>query len=164
MKYASFAHRQAVRNRAASLFAQNISDTQIAHQLGTSRQTANTWRQQWRKHGIDGLAIGTPGYRSRLSDEQWELITQELLLGPEAHGYDTQFWTLERIADLIARKTGVSYHPNYVWELLHRHGWSCQKPERRAKERDEQAIADWKSKRWVEIKKGHKNQALPWSS
>jgi len=31
-------------------------------------------------------------------------------------------------------------------------GWSCQKPARRALERDEQAIGVWKQRRWPALK------------
>lgn len=161
MKYASFSRRQTVRNEAAILFAQNISNAEISRRLHVSYQSISAWKQAWRRHGVDGLNIGTPGQKARLNDAQWQEIVRNLLLGPAAHGYDTQLWTLERIADLIEKKTGVSYNPNYVWELLHRHGWSCQKPERRAKERDEEAIATWKTQRWVQIKRGPNKPALP---
>lgn len=160
MKYASFKRRQIIRNKAADLFAQNISNAEIARRLGVSRQVVSGWCQDWRKHGADGLIIGTPGQKSRLTDEQWKKIAEAILAGPEANGYDTQLWTLERIADLIKKITGVSYNSNYVSELLKDRGWSCQKPERRAKERNEEAIATWKTQRWAQIKKGH-GRAMP---
>src|SRR6266487_1191540 len=37
--------------------------------------------------------------------------------------------------------------------LLRRLGWSCQVPERRALQRDEQAIVHWKRHKWPAIKK-----------
>ncbi len=159
MKYASFKRRQIIRNKAAALFAQNISNAEIGRLLGVSRQSISAWRQDWRRHGADGLVIGTPGQKSRLTDEQWERIADALAAGPEASGYDTQLWTLGRIADLIKKMTGVSYNSNYVWELLQNRGWSCQKPERRAKERDEEAIAAWKEDRWAQIKRGQVKNA-----
>jgi transposase len=97
------------------------------------------------------------GAKSRLSDEQWQQITAALLQGPQAHGFETQLWTLERIADLIFRLTGVRYNSNYVAELMRAQGWSVQKPERRAKERNEEAIAGWVQETWPEIKRGPKS-------
>jgi hypothetical protein len=42
-----------------------------------------------------------------------------------------------------------------VWRLLTgRLGWSLQRPERRAVERDESAIARWIAHEWPRIKKG----------
>ena len=39
-------------------------------------------------------------------------------------------------------------------EMQARNGWTPQKPERRARERDEDAIARWKRTRWPRVKRG----------
>jgi transposase len=57
------------------------------------------------------------------------------------------------VAAVIARTFGVTYHPAHVWRILRGEGWSCQKPERRARERDEAAIQRWRVERWPHIKK-----------
>ncbi len=54
---------------------------------------------------------------------------------------------------MIRKHFAVTYDPSGVWHLLQRLGWSCQKPERRARERDEQAIATWYKKDLPRIKK-----------
>jgi transposase len=76
-----------------------------------------------------------------------------LLQGAVAHGYGTALWTLPRVADLIARTFGVHYHPAHVWKVLRGEHWSCQKPERQARERDDAAIERWRTERWPHIKK-----------
>jgi Winged helix-turn helix len=63
-------------------------------------------------------------------------------------------WTLPRVAEVVWRLTGVSYHPGHVWWLLRRHQWSPQRPARRAAERDEDAIARWRAEDWPRIKGG----------
>jgi transposase len=73
--------------------------------------------------------------------------------GPAAAGYARELWTLKRVADLIERRFGVRYHPCHVWRVLGSLGWSCQKPERRARERDEGEIERWRRRRWPHIKK-----------
>jgi transposase len=149
-----------MRLKAAALFAEGgYSNAEIAHRLGVSRPTISHWYQAWIKGGEAALKIGTPGLPSRLSDEQWQEIQDALAQGPAAHGYDTEFWTLERIADLIEKMTGIKYHHCYVWELLTKLGWSYQKPERAAKQRDEEAIARWKVEHWPRIKRGRRKQA-----
>ena len=61
-----------------------------------------------------------------------------------ANGFDTDLWTLERVTVVITQLTGVRYHPGHVWVILrHRLGWTLQRPERRASERDEQALAEF---------------------
>jgi transposase len=89
-----------------------------------------------------------------LSDRQCRQLQVLLLQGATAHGYGTDLWTLERISALIRQHFGVRYHPGHVFKLLHRLGWSCQKPARRAKQRDEAAIAHWRRHTWPQIKKG----------
>ena len=75
--------------------------------------------------------------------------------GAEANGYATDVWTLARVAEVIQRLTGISYHPGHVWYLLRNQlDWTWQRPARRAVERDEEAIEQWVEKRWPQLKKG----------
>src|SRR6266852_199818 len=80
-------------------------------------------------------------------------VAAALLKGPGAHGFATELWTLPRVATLIERLTRVRYHPGHVWYILRRLGWSLQRPTRQARERDEAAIAEWKRRRWPQVKK-----------
>jgi len=68
--------------------------------------------------------------------------------GAGAAGYATELWTLQRISQVIRKRFGVRYSPVGVWAVLrHGLGWSWQKPERRALQRDEAAIAQWRGRR-----------------
>jgi len=71
-----------------------------------------------------------------------------------AYGYPNELWTLKRIARVILREFGVRYHPNHVWRVLRQLRWSCQVPERRPVQRDEEEIERWKRYKWPHIKKG----------
>ena len=73
--------------------------------------------------------------------------------GAMAYGYRTELWTTQRISVLIERRFGVKYHRNHIGKLLHQLGWSHQKPERRAIERNEAAIVQWKRTVWPAVKK-----------
>jgi transposase len=57
------------------------------------------------------------------------------------------------VAALIEHLTGIHYHPGHVWRVMDSLGFSCQRPERRAIERDEKAIRQWKRVQWPELKK-----------
>jgi transposase len=57
------------------------------------------------------------------------------------------------VAWLIEREFGVRYHPAHVGRILKRLGWSRQKPVKRAAQRDEGAIEQWRGEKWVEIEK-----------
>jgi transposase len=159
MKHASFSDRQRVRYLAADLFDKGLSHAEIARRFGVSRQSVCRWYKLWLEGGEAGLKVKQAGHASLTTDEQWRLIQDALLEGPAAHGYDTEFWTLERIGDLVYKITGVKYHQGHIWKLLSKLDWSYQKPEKVAKQRDEEAIARWKLERWPHIKKGRRKQA-----
>src|SRR4029450_3193123 len=139
-----------VRMQAGELFAAGRSQAEVAHQLGVSRQNARRWHGRWRSGGSGPLrSAGPTGHTPRLSDAQLEAVRQALRQGARAHGFDTDHWTLERLAMVVEQVTGVAYHPGHVWKLLRRRlGWRLQRPARRAVERDEQALARGGEKDW----------------
>jgi transposase len=152
-----FRDRQAferIRLQAGALFAAGRSQTEVAHQLGVSRQNVSRWHTRWRAGGQDALrSAGPTGCASRLSDQQLHDLKQALRQGAHVHGFDTDHWTLARIATVIQQMTGIGYHPGHVWRLLRRRlGWRLQRPARRAVERDEQAIARWVESDWPRIR------------
>jgi transposase len=137
-----------------------LPGAEIARRLQVSRQTTSRWHARWLAGGRAGLAgPGRWGRPSRLTDRDWRRVEQALLRGAQAHGFDTDLWTLPRVAEVIWRTCGVSYHPGHVWWLLRRHQWSPQRPARRASERDEAEIARWREQEWPRIKKGHSSKA-----
>ena len=144
------------RLKAARLFAKGKSQAEVVRALGVSRQSVSRWYRAWRREGEPGLkAAGRAGRKPKLTAAQLGQVEQELLRGPLAHGYATILWTLPRIARLIAKLTGVKYHPGHVWRILRALDWSIQRPEHRAKERDEEAITRWQKRRWPARKGGH---------
>ena len=142
------------RRRAIQLLEEGESPTDIARFLGCSRTSVYRWKDAAAAgpQGLDALPV--PGRPRELSDEQLPELEALLLQGATAHGWRTQLWTGARIAKLIERHFGVTYHRDHALRLVKtRLGWSCQKPERRARERDEVAIAEWKRRDWPRIKK-----------
>lgn len=149
-----YAAEQARRIEAGRLFAQGSSQAEVARQLGVSRQSASRWLRLWKANGSEGLrGAGRTGRKRQLSEEELRRLEAVLIQGPQAQGYETNVWTLQRIASVIEKLFGVSYHPGHVWKLLRQLGWSCQRPERRAAERDETTVRRWLKYRWPRIKK-----------
>ena len=150
------AAKQARRERAAGLFAQGRSQAAVARELGASRQSASRWHAGWQAGGTKALGSrGPTGRRPKVPDRELEAIEQALLEGATAHGFATDAWTLERVGVVIERLTGVQLSAPSVWRLLReRLGWSVQRPERQAKERDEEAIRRWVAHEWPRIKRG----------
>ncbi len=142
------------RRRVVAFLKQKLSLHEIARRIGCHASSVLRWRNALRAGGLKALrAKPAPGRPPRLTAAQKTRLVHLLRAGAMAHGYRTELWTTQRIAELIARHLGVQYHRNHVGKLLHQLGWSPQKPERRAVERDEAAIARWKREEWPRVKK-----------
>lgn len=133
------------RRRQAVLAVQKGDQVKdVARIIGVNRRSIYRWLNLSQQS--DGLAAKPhPGPATRLSLTQQRLLERMLRQGAQAHGWPNQLWTTQRIADLIRRHFGVSLHHDHVGRFLRRRlKWSPQKPRRRARERDEKAIARWK--------------------
>jgi transposase len=143
------------RLEAAKLFAAGVHQAEVARRLGAGFSSVNRWHRVWRDQGEEGLKRkASPGQRSRLSAGQLRQLEQALLAGPTAAGYATELWTAPRVRKLIWERFRVRYHESHVWFLLRKLGWTCQKPAKRARERDEEAIQTWVKRRWPRLKRG----------
>jgi transposase len=150
------------RREAVGLWKQGMTQAAVAEALGTSEASVSRWKKAWQADGPQALAAKPhPGKPPRLTPPQRRRLGQLLREGPRKHGYGTELWTLARVAELIRRRFGVRYHPGHVWYLLRGMGWSCQKPQRRARERDEAAIRRWRQQDWSRIKKRPKDRPQP---
>lgn len=142
------------RRRAVSLLGEGHSLSAVARMVSAAVSAVWNWRQAVRRRGLKGLnPKPVPGRPRKLTLQQRRRLPRILVRGARAHGYRTDLWTLPRVAEVIAREFGVRYHPAHVSRILVEAGWSCQKPERRAVERDEAAIEHWKRYKWGAIKK-----------
>jgi transposase len=149
-----YAKEQSRRVEAGRLFAGRLSQADVVRRLGVSRQAASRWWHAWKGGGVEALrGAGRTGRVRKLSHEQVCQLNACLLEGAKAHGYSTEMWTLRRIAAVVHRQFRVTYHPGHVWKLLGALGWSCQRPEHRARERNDAAIQRWLKHRWPKIKK-----------
>lgn len=152
-----YATDQSRRLSASRLFASGMRQAEVARQLGVSRQTVSRWYRSWEGGARAALrGVGRTGRNRKLSQAQLCELEAILLEGPEKAGYSTSLWTLKRIAQVVWKQFRVRYHPGHVWKLLGELGWSCQRPESRARERNEPAIRRWLKHRWPQIKKKHK--------
>lgn len=125
----------------------------VARAVNAAPSSVLRWQRTYQRHGWPGLqARPIPGRPPRLAPAQRKKLERLLLAGALAAGFKTDLWTLKRIAQMIKRVFGITYHPSHVWKILTNLNWSCQKPERRALQRDEKAIAHWKRYHWPKIK------------
>jgi transposase len=146
--------REQVRLQAAEMFAHDVDAAQVARSLRVSTKSVYQWRRAWRAGGEAALASKGPGGSPcKLDDEQLAQLRAALEAGPRPHGWEQdQRWTLARAEALIERLFGVSYTLRGVSFLLHRMGFSPQVPAHRAFERNEDAIAEWRTATWAKVR------------
>lgn len=157
---------EARRLAGARMLKRKMSQSDIARELGVSRQTVHIWAKQLAEaNGAVGkLRAKTLGRPKRLDAEQLEALSRMLVAGALQAGFPTELWTIKRVRALIAREFGVQYSMSGGWELLRNLGFSPQKPEKRATQRDEGGILQWKRKTWPALKKKRSESSGPSSS
>lgn len=143
---------EARRIIAARLFERGMSLTEVAAIVGSSVSSAHRWRKAW-KHGSKLRSKPHSGRTPKLSVHQRSELVAALARGTRCWGYAPDGWTGPLVRDMIQRLFGVEFHPEYVPRLLRQLGWSPQKPERRALERNEADIACWRRETWPRLKK-----------
>lgn len=142
------------RQRAISLLDRGQAPVDVARMLDVDRRSVRRWKAAHRKRGAKGIeARPTPGRPPKLDRSQRRQLERLLLKGAQAAGYESDLWTCPRIAELIVGEFGVRYHPDHIGRLLRSLGWSPQRPQRRAAERDEARIQGWVREAWPRIKK-----------
>jgi transposase len=136
------------------LLRRGMSLLAVAARVGCSPSSVVLWRDTYRRRGDPGLrARPATGRPPKLQAAKRRSLARILLRGASSYGFPTDLWTTRRVAKVIQERFGVEYHPNHLWRLLRGLGWSCQRPETRARERDEAGIEHWKRYRWPRIKK-----------
>jgi transposase len=146
--------REGRRLRAWALHQQGWKQKDIAGALGVSPGAVSQWLKRGRDGGVERLRRQPPpGPKPRLSADQLAELRELLAQGAEAFGFIGQVWTSKRVAALIKRFFGVTYHRAHVSRLLRALGLSVQQPVVRATQRDEAVIQAWWNERWPELKK-----------
>ena len=109
--------------------------------------------RRYRESGLAGLAEKPrPGKPCQLSARQKEGLRKRRLKGARSEGFPTDLWTCPRIRQVILRRSGVESCVERLPSLRKSLGVRCQKPQLRAAERDEGAIATWIAKAWPRMK------------
>lgn len=146
--------RERVRVQAGKLFQKGISQAEIARRVKVTPAAVNYWHTAWKTRGMQGLkSRGCPGFPSKLTEDKRVVFKRAILKGPQAYGFETNLWTLSRLAAVMKKTTGIRFGHNHTWEIVRTLGFTCQKPRVKAKERDEEAIKAWKEKRLPGLKK-----------
>lgn len=142
------------RVRAGRMLRAGKRPAEVAEAVGVARQTVYTWKALLDEGGIQALrSVPERGRPAQLDATQLASVRATLLQSPTQHGFGTELWTLKRVGALIERMHGVRFSQTQVWRILGSLGFSAQKPEKRAIERDEKAVHEWKRRTWPALKK-----------
>ena len=132
-----------------------MKQVEIARHLGVTEAAVSKWKRQLAEGGPQALHLRkASGRPAKLDEGSKQALVKKLEEGAVAAGFPTEQWTQARVKKVIEREFGVIYHQNYISRLLDDLGWSVQKPDSRAIERDEDLIWAWLSRDWPRIKKG----------
>lgn len=150
----SAAELEARRRLTMRFLQEGKSMAEASRLAGVSYSSVKRWKKACDKGGPEAVASKPhPGPGSRLSEKQKRQLIDVLCRGARAAGFATELWTLKRIALVVERHFAVKYHQGHVWKVLRSMNWSAQRPERRARERNEQTIERWRREQWPRIKK-----------
>lgn len=142
------------RLKAAKMFKKEQAQAKIARKLEVTPTAVKYWHDSWKKGGVNNLkSKGHPGFPSRLTDKNRKKLKKIILKGAGKYGYSTDLWTLSRIGAVIKKEFKLSYGHTWIWQIVLSLGFTCQKPQRKNKERDEKAIELWKTKTFPGLKK-----------
>src|SRR5262245_15364982 len=148
------------RRTAVALRKQGLTVRTVAARVGSVPSSVVRWAQAFERAGDRGLASKPQsGGKARISAAQRKHLVDCLLKGPREYGWTTELWTLSRVAKLIRDEFSVRYHISHVHRMLRDLGFSAQKPARLARERNDQAVDDFRAKRWPAIKKSAPRRA-----
>ncbi len=154
--------REARRMRAWELHQKGWQQKDIAEALGVTSGAVSQWLKRGREEGPDALRSRRGGGpKPRLSKDQLAELTAHLAKGAEHFGFRGDVWSQPRVAELIRREFGVSYHPSHVGRILKNLGWSRQKPITRASQRNEAAIEQWRTEKWNALEKKPNKKDAP---
>src|SRR3954469_18441057 len=148
------------RVRALELHQQGWSQRLIAAALGATESAVSRWLAAARTGGREALISRTDrrGVAPKLTPEQLRLIPDFLWHGAEAYGFRGDVWTCGRVAGVIREEFDVSYSNSQVSRLLKKLGWTPRVPITRAIQRDEEAIARWRTESWPKLKRQARNE------
>lgn len=117
---------------------------EIAVKVNVNERSARRWRQAQRHPRKQSTR--SAGQLPYLTDKQRKKLEQELLKGAYAHGYSEDYWTFDLVGHVIWELFKIRYSPSGVWRLLDRMNWSCQKVQRIALQRSDEAITFWQQR------------------
>src|SRR3989338_479422 len=142
------------RLKAGKLFDKGRTKADAARKFKVTASAVNRWYAAWEKGGLAALkSRGNSGFPSSLTPEKRKAFKKAVMKGPKAFGFETDLWTLQRLAAVMKKVCKLKFSEVWVWHIVRDLGFTPQKPQVKAKERNEKAVAEWKEKTLQNLKK-----------
>ena len=126
----------------------------IARHIGCGTDTIVRVRRLYRKGGIKALyPIKPPGRPSRASPEFLQKMREAVRTNPITLGYGFSTWSAGRLAEHLAKVTGIHFSSDQLIRLLHRHGFSVHRPKHTLKGKRDEAAYEKARESLVRLKK-----------
>jgi transposase len=144
-----------MKERYHATFLMHIykSAEKVAEIVLRSKPTIISWIKAFNESGIKGLARDSPpGKKYRLSEEQMEELKGDVLKNPRELGYEFSNWEGKSVAHHILKKFGVKLRVRATQKLLHKLGFSLQRPRYKLVKADPEAQKEFKhalKKKWT---------------
>jgi transposase len=133
------------RLKAIGLYLHGHHPEDICHSLDVSRRSIFYWLEHYDGSGVEGLREGEhPGRPAGLNVQELDRLAEILDSGPVAYGFSSGVWTCSRVGHIIQEEFGRGYHEDHVRKILHRLGFSVQRPTKKLA----QANPQWQQ-RWI---------------
>ena len=162
-RYGSTKESRLARRKAQTRLGTETSGMETkrdSRSAGSDGGSSQPMDQARKRRGEEALkASPSPGVKPRLSAQQKAQLPALLAKGAAAYGFRGEVWTASRVAAVIEQCFGVRYSRDHAGAIMRKMGWSPQKPEEKASQRDEEAIAAWKTERWEALKKSSRGNA-----
>lgn len=139
---------------AVDLVEKGISAAEVARRFKIHDRTIRKWLEAYRKNGIEGLAVRvSTGRKKKLTAKHQAKLQKIIVDGAVKAGFPNDIWTSKRVLQVIEKEFGVQYHANHLPKLLRTLGFTPQRPQREAVEKDQRQIDNWIRFEWKRIKK-----------
>ena len=147
--------QESIRLLSCKRIRRGESVTKVLKSFGYNRTTYYKWKKAYDKKGEAGIKRKTgSGSEPLIKPKMYgRIITWLDGKDPREYEYATALWTRKIIADLIKRKLKIGLSISAVGSLLKRINITPQKPLRRAYERNEKAVQEWRDTTYPKVAK-----------
>ena len=137
---------------------------EVAHMLNVSVATVYNWHERWRSDGQKGLSDKPKSGRPRKADEAYcQELERALDSAPEEYGYRFVLWTVDRLREHLARRTGTQLSNERLRILMQELGYVYRRPTQTLKQAQDQEAHDQTEALIEELKKGQNVEILSYS-